>query len=326
MRDDAVSFGLPEGEIGDILAMVNFGDTMEVYTETSTFKMMSPDTIDPEKNHQETPWVYTKISDFGASNPLVANTVLLANDFLKQILPEQNSKHFDIIKKVKDIKNSLLECLISLNNYLGELKKEVEKFESNKDEMNGKAHAFFPQIKNIDGLTTGFLIAAKRCIQEISVLVNIFIPLKTKHGRINALLKEVESEHAYANALIEVLRAHLPMCSRVFSLRNAQEHAATTDKPLITTNFNIENGLDIYPPMWGINGDSFHFIDVEANEILIFLITFFEEVFLTCINLLFPSFPVYNIYFNENPDDKMPIRYSLHLSLPEMFPSKEIQK
>ncbi|MEQ5971031.1 hypothetical protein U2J09_06775 [Serratia liquefaciens] len=325
MRDDAVSFGLPEGETGDILTMINFGDRMEVFTEKSTFKLMSPDTLDPERNHQETPWVYTKISDFGASNPLVANTVLLANDFLKQIFAGQDTKRFEIIQKVSDIRNILLECFISLRSHVEELKKEIGKFESNKDKMNGKAHSYFPQIKNIDGFTTGFLISAKRCIQEISVLVNMFISLKAKHGRIDFLLKEVESEHAHAKDLIKVLRGNLPMCAHVFSLRNAQEHAATRDNPLIINNFSIENGLELSLPRWGVKGSSSSLIHVEADNILKFLITFFEEVFLSCAILSFPSFPVYKIFFNDKPDDKMPIRYNIHISLPDTFPGKERQ-
>ncbi|WP_370443438.1 hypothetical protein AB9D58_26080 [Klebsiella michiganensis] len=320
MRDDAVSFDLPEGETGNILAMINFGDRMEVFTEKSTFNMISPETIDPEKNHQETPWVYTKISDFGASNPLVANTVLLADDFLKQLFSNQDPKRFGIIHKVSDIRNVLLECLLSLQSYSKELNKEIEKFESNKSTMNGKAHAYFPQLKNIDGFSTVFLIAAKRCIQEISVLINMFIPLKVKHGRIDVLLREIESEHSYAEDLIGVLRENLPMCFHVFSLRNAQEHAATRDNPLIIKNFSIENGIELTFPKWGVKGDSLNLIHIQADSILTFLITFFEEVFLTCTILIFPTFPVYKIVFNDNPNKKMPIRYSLHLSLPQIFP------
>lgn len=324
MRDDAVSFGLPEGETGKILAMINFGDIMEVYTENSTFKMMSPDTLDPDKKHHDIPWVYTKISDFGASNPLVANTILLANDFLKQLYSESDFKRIEIIKKVSDIRNVLLECLLSLQSYSEELKKEIVKFESNKKKMNGKAHAYFPQIKKIDGFTTGFLISAKRCIQETAVLINTFIPLKVRYGRIDLLLKEVESDHAHAKELIEVLRGNLSMCAHIFALRNAQEHAATRDNPLIVKNFNIENGLQLSFPKWGIQGNPFTLIHVEANEILTFLITFFEEVFLSCVVLIFPNFPVYKIFFNEKPDDKMPIRYTLNLTLPENFNSNKI--
>lgn len=317
MRDDAVSFGLPEGETGNILAMINFGESMEIFTENSTFKMLSPDTLDPQRNHHEMPWVYTKTSDFGASNPLVANTVLLANDFLRQIFSEQDPKRIDIINKVSDIRNVLLECLIHLQSYSNELDKEIQKFERNKHIMNGKSHAYFPQVKNIDGFTTGFLIAAKRCIQETSVMVNMFIPLKTKHGRIDFLLKEIESEHADAKELIEVLREKLPMCYHIFSLRNAQEHASTTENPLLITNFNIENGNELLPPKWGVKGSTSNIIHLEANIILQFLITFFEEVFLTCVINILPKFPVHNITFNENPDEKMPIRYSLYLSLPD---------
>lgn len=322
MRDDAVSFGLPEGESGNILAMVNFGDRMEVFTEKSTFNIMSPETIDPERNHQNTPWVYTKTSDFGASNPLVANTVLLANDFLKQLFSDQDPKRFEIIQKVSDIRNVLLECLLSLQSYSEELKKEMEKFDSNKNVMNGKAHAYFPQIKNIDGFTTRFLIAAKRCIQEISVLVNIFIPLKARHGRIDFLLKEIEAEHAHAKDLIEVLSGNLPICAHVFSLRNAQEHAATRHNPLIVKNFHIENGIELTLPKWGVKGNSLSLIHVEADRILTFLITFFLEVFLSCSILIFPNFPLYNIILNDKPDEKMPISYSLQLSFPHISSSK----
>ncbi|MFH6839476.1 hypothetical protein [Providencia sp. 2024EL-00732] len=325
MRDDPVSFGLPEDETGDILAMVNLGDIMEVFTENSTFKMVSPDTLDPDRKHQETPWIYTKTSHFGASNELVANTILLANEFLEQLFSIDSPKRLVIIQKVRDIRNVLLEYLCSLISFTEKLKEEIDKYDFNKNEMNGRAHAYFPQIKNIDGIATELLITAKRCIQEISVLVNCFITLKAKHGRIDKLLSEIESEHDNANELIEVLRNNLAMCEYIFSLRNSQEHAATTDKPLIVKNFNIENGLDLSLPKWGIKNDALNFIHIQANEILNFLITFFEEVFLACIILTLPNFPVYKIYFNDAPKKEKPIRYCLNLSIPDTFYERSSQ-
>lgn len=321
-RDEAVSFGLPEGEKGELLAMINFGDFMEVYTEHSTYKLMTPDSIDPERKHENVPWVYTKISDFGASNPLVANTVIMANDFLNQLYASEDSNRIQIIGKVKDIKNVLLNYLQSLQLLLDNSNSELEKFYQNKHMMNGKAHAYFPQLKGLDGYTTDFLISAKRCIQEVSVMVNYFLPLKNKHGRIDRLLQDIKVNHQGATMLINVLKEHLPMCEHVYNLRNAQEHAATTDTPLIVNNFSLEHGNELNPPKWGMRGGELKCVHEEANEILWFLITFFEEVFLSCASLIFPKFPKYEIIFNENPKKENPVRYRLHLSLPDEFINK----
>ncbi|WP_235501688.1 hypothetical protein, partial [Trabulsiella odontotermitis] len=99
------------------------------------------------------------------------------------------------------------------------------------------------------------------------------------------------------------------------------DHCSTI---IVVTNFNIENGRELSLPKWGIKGENPNFIHTEVNEILFFLITFFEEVFITCVSLLFPAFPVYTILFNDKPDEKMPIRYSLHLSLPDSFQGNSI--
>ena len=189
--------------------------------------------------------------------------------------------------------------------------------------MNGKAHAYFPQLKGLDGYATDFLISAKRCIQEVSVMVNYFLPLKSKHGRIDKLLQEVKANHQGATMLINVLKEYLPMCEHIYSFRNAQEHAATTDTPLIVNNFSFENGNELNAPKWGLQGQGLKYVYEEANEILSFLITFFEDVFLSCVSLVFPAFPKYEIVFNENPVKENPVRYRLHLSLPDEFINKE---
>lgn len=142
-RDEVGSFGLPEGEKGEIITMIDFGEFMEVYTEQSTYKLMTPDSIDPKREHQNVPWVYTKISDFGASNPLVANTVIMANEFLRQLYSNEDSNRIQIISKARDIKNVLLNYLLSLHSLIDNSNSEIKKFIENESVMNGKAHAYF---------------------------------------------------------------------------------------------------------------------------------------------------------------------------------------
>lgn len=54
-RDEAGSFGLPEEEKGEIITMIDFGEFMEVYTEQSTYKLMTPDSIDPKEGANKYP-------------------------------------------------------------------------------------------------------------------------------------------------------------------------------------------------------------------------------------------------------------------------------
>lgn len=322
-RDEAGSFGLPEEEKGEIITMIDFGEFMEVYTEQSTYKLMTPDSIDPKREHQNVPWVYTKISDFGASNPLVANTVIMTDEFLRQLYSNEDINRIQIISKARDIKSVLLNYLLSLQSLIDNSNAEIKKFIENESVMNGKAHAYFPQLKGLDGYATDFLISAKRCIQEVSVMVSFFLPLKRKHGRIDKLLQEVKANNTEATTLINVLKEYLPMCEHIYSFRNAQEHAATTDTPLIVNNFSFENGNELNAPKWGLQGQGLKYVYEEANEILSFLISFFEEVFLSCVSLVFPAFPKYERVFNENPVKENPVRYRLHLSLPDEFINKE---
>lgn len=93
------------------------------------------------------------------------------------------------------------------------------------------------------------------------------------------MLQEVKANHTEATTLINVLKEYLPMCEHIYSFRNAQEHAATTDTPLIVNNFSFENGNELNAPKWGLQGQGLKYVYEEANEILSFLISFFEEVF-----------------------------------------------
>lgn len=247
----------------------------------------------------------------------------MTDEFLRQLYSNEDSNRIQIISKARDIKSVLLNYLLSLQSLIDNSNAEIKKFIENENVMNGKAHAYFPQLKGLDGYATDFLISAKRCIQEVSVMVNFFLPLKSKHGRIDKLLQEVKANHQEATTLINVLKEYLPMCEHIYSFRNAQEHAATTDTPLIVNNFSFENGSELNAPKWGLQGQGLKYVYEEANEILSFLISFFEEVFLSCVSLVFPAFPKYEMVFNENPVKENPVRYRLHLSLPDEFINKE---
>ncbi|MFS7249094.1 hypothetical protein AB6869_21020 [Rahnella rivi] len=321
-RDEAVSFQLPENESGNIKALVDFGDYLEVYTETSTYKMVSPDSLDPESINDNMPWVYTKTADVGSRHSIVADTILMANEVLGKAIFTKDIDKVKLIMKVKDIKLSILECFDAIHELEKDIREQVNKFEKNSKLSNGgSAHLHFPQSKVLGKTTAAILIHAKRSIQEISAMINIFIPLKVVHGRIDKLIAEIKTSFSEYNDVISYLEDNLRFCERVFDLRNGEEHSLTSRKPLEIENFYLTPQNNIIMPTWGLKGDVKNSVLDEVFKIINFLVEFFENIFLICVHNFLIKNPKMVLINNPGITDDLPIRYSVSIS-PEWINSR----
>ena len=81
-RDGAGSFTVPATKGGSIQRVVGLRDYMEIFTEHETFRVLTPEAVDPERTNPDAMWVQTKVADVGAASPYVARTLLMAHEML----------------------------------------------------------------------------------------------------------------------------------------------------------------------------------------------------------------------------------------------------
>src|SRR5256885_2142638 len=81
-RHAAGSFELKEGT-GPITAMCSCGSFLEIYKTDKTFRVQSPEGIDPEQTNPNALWVTTPVSDVGSQNPIISRILLQNNEILQ---------------------------------------------------------------------------------------------------------------------------------------------------------------------------------------------------------------------------------------------------
>ncbi|MEI9962711.1 MAG: hypothetical protein WDM76_16825 [Limisphaerales bacterium] len=74
-RDGAGSFDLPP-ESGALKHMMGLDGFMEIYAVRATYRVKTPDILDPSRTVPNMPWSQSLHSSAGASNPIVARIVI----------------------------------------------------------------------------------------------------------------------------------------------------------------------------------------------------------------------------------------------------------
>jgi hypothetical protein len=107
-RDAAGSFSLPP-EAGKIKRMVGLDAAMEFYTVHATYRVKSPDRINPSRTIPNMPWSQSAHASEGASNPIVARIFLQSLDALNN-WPLRNGNIETIKRNLHACKEEAIIC------------------------------------------------------------------------------------------------------------------------------------------------------------------------------------------------------------------------
>jgi hypothetical protein len=107
-RDAAGHFDLNEGT-GGIIAMCSCDGFLEVYKQDLTFRIQTPETIDPDRINPHTPFVVAVTDNVGSSNPIVARVV---DDGEKHGLPGDDRGSLNPFPQVPDLEADATTYLI----------------------------------------------------------------------------------------------------------------------------------------------------------------------------------------------------------------------
>lgn len=313
-RDGAGSMDFPP-EAGAIKRMVGFDDFMEVYAVHCTYRVKTPDILDPGRTVPNMPWSKIAVSNVGASSPIVARIVIqsveaLGNWHLRNGKPEVIKRHLHACKE---------EALICKAAY-GRLKPHydaaVTLISEGKLPVKRKV-VECPSLPNLRGEVAVFLTAARRALQSIGEVFNEFYvpdgkkPL-VKNANFEFAVVRLESTQPMNQQFIDYLRKVVPSTKHFVELRNSLEHPTDGDSTVIEDFRLTPKG--IAPPSWrrGSLGKEGAVIE-EMRAFLEFLIVFCEDVFFFGLkDNIAPDFP---LGFEVVPvqdrdiDPECPVRY-----------------
>ncbi|MNM93020.1 hypothetical protein D3C81_1053810 [compost metagenome] len=312
-RDGAGSFKLPSTKEGAIQRMVHLGDFMEVYTPEESFKIQTPESVDPARTNANTMWVVAKVADVGSTSPIIARTIIQAHDILRDRMVLKDDARITIHKLMLKIKNNLLQCEIAQNIYLESERKAENLFSSTDQPANEKAYKNFPVIQSIDEKITNFLIPARRVVTDVLQVPGFFWNLKKQHSTLENLInKELIPLLGKDHRMVNFFTSIVPDISRIVNFRNGQEHINTTKgTPLVIRNFFLLPTNEVHVPIWNLKNEQPTSIVDELPIMLNNLLIFAETMLIACIDSNLPDFPPMLMQQIETPKPLCPVRYEL---------------
>jgi hypothetical protein len=311
-RDAAGYLDLNEGS-GSIIAMCSCDGFLEVYKQDVTYRIQTPETIDPDRINPHTPFVAAVADNVGSSNPIVARVLLQGLEILNGAVFDRSIDKKTAIRELHAIKEGLVACHKVTERVASHVTRVVDDGEKHglPGDDRGSLNPF-PQVPDLDADATTFLIHTKRVIRRISQLPSIFFSIP-RDSDFDHLLKRL-GKVASAQAMMKFVRDNAPGIRYLSELRNFQEHPKKGRQTMID-NFKVLSDGSVAVPMWYVSGEIPRPIAIEMRGAIEFLILMAEAMLIhlvmACVTKKFP-FIIQRIE-PVNPTNPMKYRISVDI-------------
>jgi hypothetical protein len=248
---------------------------LESYKVDRTFRMQSPDNIDPDRTKPDVPWSWRITDDVGAANPIVGRVFIQC----AAALQNKTLRRGDA-EKIKVALHTCKEDLRNCERAFLRLTTEYEQLLQQVQSAGGvrierRVVNNLPQISNLEHDVTIFLTSAKRALQSIAELLNEFYGTTISNARFDRGKTQLKAAPHPPKEVLDVLEQFTPMIERVLHLRNFQEH---TPKKTVVENFTLTADA-ILPPLWRVEPEGPREILPELRDTIGDLINLAELVF-----------------------------------------------
>lgn len=307
-----------KGGTGGIIGMYGLKDFIEVYKSDHTFRIQTPEILDPEETVPDIPWVVSDIPKIGSANPIVARVFIQSADALAKKTFKTKVDDRQILELMHACKEDLLVCEAIHAGLKPEALDIVGMIERKELAREGKVLNPFPQIPDLSARATAFLTATKRACQRITAVFSEFYGVQITNPRFDKMLAHLKKQRPDNSKYIQFLEENIKNITNILDLRNFQEHPAPTKKTTIRNYRLTPHG--IRPPSWHVSGNPESPMIGDMEVILDFMVYFSETNFFYCLlDNLGGRIPWRLV---ELPDDKRnkdcPVRYKLEIDISQL--------
>ena len=304
-RDAAGQFEITEGT-GPIRAMISTGELLEIFKLDKTFRVTTPETIDPARTNPNAPFTVSLVQNVGTSNPIVAR-VLLQGGFYAA------GDKVPIRRQLHAIKELLLRAEACATQVRSKIEAIAESVRQDGIRLEqGRVFNSFPHVDNLEADCSTFLVEANRAIRAISGLPSLFIALERADNNFDhlgdRLAKAVGENQDLTNYVKEVAGG----IARIIDLRNCLEHPG--ERRTIINNFQLlPDGKTLSPPTWHLSGETPEPVVEEMSAIIDFLICVVEVLLIHLVVYSGRKRFAFNV--QQIPQDQMdrdfPVKYKI---------------
>jgi hypothetical protein len=318
LRDSAGGVEL-HGGTGDILHMVGLKNFLEVYKTDMTFRIQTPQTVDPQNTNPNAPWVVTRIDGVGASSFAVARGFLQGHNMLQQDAFVHELDKDTTLNQLHACKEQLVICEQTATRVAGRIEEIISRIQTSgiSRDNHGRALNPFPQVQDLVADTTVFLIHAKRTITEVTALVAATIGIQVQGANFLTLGKRLLAQFGADATLAKYIQEQEPTVKYLVDLRNLQEHPKVHAIHTIVNDFHVLPDGSISPPVLYLSNQEPQSLHEHLRAAAGYLVRLTEAVFIHAImSRLAGTFPFYVEEIEESAvNAQCPIKYRLSIDL-----------
>ena len=298
-----------------------------VFKKNGIYEIISADSIDPERNHQNTRPTYLKLFSIGTEASIVARLVIQFDPMLELVkaLPKSNISFDELKKQIWEANKLLLECE---NAYFG-IYKDVMELLPKCDEVVEKSKTAnyipaLPQVQDLEGKASRFFSCAKKFLITTFGIFELFFDMPHFGSKFDKSVGWLSVKLGDESTLVKMLNDDLSWIKIISECRNALEHPKN-NYCVSFKNFHMKAGNLFSLPTWSYDltfSQGMSKLDSDFDLIKDFqvhlenLLTFHEQVVLLCLESLQgfeDMFVIYHIKESEI-DNECPVFYKISIS------------
>jgi hypothetical protein len=272
-RDRGGSIEITEGT-GPIRAMLSTGDLLEIYKVDKTFRVETPETIDPKRTNPNAPFSVRTVQNVGTSNRIVTRVLLQGDQFLNFVLMPQDQK-IATRKRLHECKELLLRAEACTTQVSSKIE-AIEEKNPTVPSLQGSHVLKTPHVENLESDCSNFLVEVNRAIRAISALPSHFISLRKVDNNFDHLEKTLVQKIGEHEVVTKFVNAAAKDVRHFVDMRNYLEHPKT--KRTIINNFQLLPDGKLRAPTWHLSDESPVPIVNDMSAMIDFLIELVEEL------------------------------------------------
>ena len=222
------------------------------------------------------PFVFTKISNYGAAHPIVARLSIQTSELIKWSTLNEDERKRVIIIYHDNLQARLLRCCEILGRLEAARDKTLSEFETQIQSDDPRTRSF-PHIIGLQQECENFLYEVKNYLRDFLGVAEVFFGIslpeasqifrtpKGKGG--DNLISWSTREFGSDDELTALLQSDRPWIERLVYMRNSIEHPNGPFGPLFINNYEYRSDGMIAPPVWYKEGDdpTDVFLDMEST-------------------------------------------------------------
>ncbi|PSW18666.1 hypothetical protein C9I94_24375 [Photobacterium swingsii] len=255
-RDSAFSIAVKDPDNLDkqeaILESLVIGDSLYLIKANSIYRMLTADSIDPERTELGTKHSYEKVADFGCSSEYVARVLMQAVK-LVPFINSSDAEKDEILSHIWGLNSQLLNCrnvVSELEHLYQELIPKCNQIISGN--QNNDFLPALPKVPELDSKVRVYLTNAKLVLIDTFKFLSLFyaIPINDRNeSHFNKHVEFLNESLGADNEIVKLLAQDFDWIRLLSECRNAIEHSGEGQR-IEVENFSIKPGNRFSLPVW----------------------------------------------------------------------------